>query len=84
MDIDGDHLGTAGQQTRYSDESSLGQAGIAALVECSCRNVLAHRHADWDRRGLTGFYSRVGQHRKVTEGVAVAVVVGTCEEVVAE
>lgn len=84
VDIDGGHLGTEGRPKRYLGESSLGQAEIAGLVECSCRNVLARRHGDWDRRGLVDFYYRAGQHRKVTEGEAVAVAVDTCEEVVVE
>ncbi len=81
--IDGGHLGTEGQQWHYSGVSSLGQAEISGLVECSCRNVLAHRHEDWDRRGLAGFYYHAGPRRTVTEGEAAAAAVDTCEEVAA-
>ena len=84
VDIDGGHLETEGRQRHYSDESNLDQVEIAGRVEYSCRNVLAHRHGDWDRRGLAGFYYHAGQHRKVTEEEAVAVAVGRYEEAVGE
>lgn len=84
MDIDGGHLGTEERQRRYSGESSLGLVEIADLVGYWCRNVLAHRHGDLDRRGLADSYCRAVQHRKVTEGEAVAVAVGTCEGAVVE
>ena len=84
MDMDGGHLGIEGLQRRYSGESSLGQVGIAGRVEYSCRSVLVHRHGDWDHRGLAGFYYHAGQHRKVTEGEAVAVAVDMYEEAVGE
>ena len=84
VDIDGGHPGTGGRQRRYPGESSLSRAEIAGLVGYWCRNVLAHRHGDWDRRGLADFFHRAGQHRKVTEGEAVAAGVGRCEEEVVE
>lgn len=84
LNIDGVRLGIEGRQRYYFCESSLGQAEIAGLVECSCQNVLAHRRGDWDRQDLAGFYYRADQHRKVTEGEAVVVAVDRCEEVVAE
>ena len=83
VDIDGD-LGTEGQPRRCSGERSLGQAGIAGLVESSCRSVLAHRHGDSDRPDLAGFYYRAGQRRRGREGEAAAGAVGRYEEAVAE
>lgn len=82
--IDGGHLGIEGRQSRYSGENSLGRAEIAGLVGYWCQNVLAHRHGDWDRRGLADFYYRAAQHRKVMEAEAVAVAVGMCEAAVVE
>ena len=84
VDIDDGHLGIEGRRWHYSGVRSLGQAEISGLVECWCRNVLVHRHEDWDRRGLAGFYYHGGQHHKARAGEAVAAAAGTYEEVVAE
>ena len=83
-DIDDAHLGTEERQGHYRGASSLGQAEISGLVECSCRSVLVHKHGGWDRRGLAGFYYRAGQCHTVTAVEAVVAAVGTYEEEVAE
>lgn len=84
VDIDDAHLETEGRRWHYFGASKLGQVETSGPVECSCRNVLVHRHEDWDHRGRAGFYYHAGPHHKATAGEAVAAAVGTYEEAEAE